>query len=223
MPSSAENSNSFTGHTIPWSSVIPTLWHSISGRVSIVRFGDGASAFCWLAQRWLALTGYQFPFHWCPLSFFLLFYFFFVYTYRFSKNLYIFHFLLLILIYWSIFSSFFLSFLNFVIYLCIFLPVFLYCFFFLTLCLSSFLSSSLFLLLNSFSSGKGHCTKSVGSQSLTCQRVWTVVNRCKQVWTGVNRCWRCRKVWTSQNRCEVLLSLDCESHTPQILPTLQWS
>ena len=25
--------------------------HSISGRVSIVRFGDGASAFCWLEQR----------------------------------------------------------------------------------------------------------------------------------------------------------------------------
>ena len=60
MASSAENSNSFTGPTIPWSSVIPTQWHSISGRVSIVRFSDGASAFCWLVQRWLTPTDYQF-------------------------------------------------------------------------------------------------------------------------------------------------------------------
>ena len=48
------------GPTISWSNVIPTLWRSISGRVSIVRFGDGASAFCWLAQRWLAQTDDQF-------------------------------------------------------------------------------------------------------------------------------------------------------------------
>ena len=60
MASSAENPNSFTGPTIPWSSVIPTQWRSISGRVSIVRFSDGASAFCWLAQQWLAPTDYQF-------------------------------------------------------------------------------------------------------------------------------------------------------------------
>ena len=42
MASSAKNSNSFTGSTILWSSVIPPLWSGISGRVSIVRFGDGA-------------------------------------------------------------------------------------------------------------------------------------------------------------------------------------
>ena len=50
----------FTSPTIPWSSVIPTQWCSISGRVSIVRFSDGASTFCWLAKRWLAPTNYQF-------------------------------------------------------------------------------------------------------------------------------------------------------------------
>ena len=77
MASSAENSNSFTGPTSPWSSVILTLWRSISGRVWIVRFGDGASAFCWLAQRWLARPIINLPFH-CPLgfSFFFLFCFF---------------------------------------------------------------------------------------------------------------------------------------------------
>ena len=91
MASSAENSNSFTGPTIPWSSVIPTLWRSISGRVWIVRFGDGASAFCWLEQRWLAPTDYQLtlslvsPFAFSSvLSFFfiflfLIFYFFFIF------------------------------------------------------------------------------------------------------------------------------------------------
>ena len=81
MASSAENSNSFTGPTMPWSSVIPTQWRSISGRVSIVRFGDGA--FCLLEQRWLAPTDYQFTLSlvspWLfPPSFFLLFFIFYL-------------------------------------------------------------------------------------------------------------------------------------------------
>ena len=52
--------NSFTGPTIPWSSVIPTLWRSICRRVLTVGFGDGVSAFCWLMQRCLAPIDYQF-------------------------------------------------------------------------------------------------------------------------------------------------------------------
>ena len=97
MASSAENSNSFTGPTIPWSSVIPTQWRTISGRVSIVRFGDGVSAFCWLEQRWLAPTDYQFtlslvspwlfpPFFYIFLFFifsFIFFFFYFLFIYLF--------------------------------------------------------------------------------------------------------------------------------------------
>ena len=49
----------FTGPTIPWSSVIPTLWCSISRRVSIVRFSDDTFASCWLPQWQLALKNYQ--------------------------------------------------------------------------------------------------------------------------------------------------------------------
>ena len=86
MASSAENSNSFTGPTIPSSSVIPTQGRSISGRVSIVRFGDGASAFFWLEQRRLAPTDYQFTLSlvspWLfPPSFFFIFYFLFSYLF----------------------------------------------------------------------------------------------------------------------------------------------
>ena len=111
---SKKNSNCFTGPTITCSSIIPTLWRNISGRVSIVRFGDGASAFCWLTQRLLAPTDYQFTLSlvspWLfPPSFFY---------YWFSYNLYLFSFcfcfffifilLFFYFIYWCF--SFFLSF-----------------------------------------------------------------------------------------------------------------
>ena len=110
MASCAENSNSFTGPTIPWSSIIPTLWRSISRRVSIVRFGVGASVFCWLAQRWLALTDYQFTLSLVTLAFSPSRYFF----YRFSWILYIFIFLFYIFILF-IFNLFIL-FLNFLLF-----------------------------------------------------------------------------------------------------------
>ena len=144
MASSAENSNSFTGPTIPWSSVIPTQWRSISRRVSIVRFGDGASAFCWLEQRWLAPTDYQFtlslvsPWLFPSSFFFLLFYFlFFILTsvlLIFKLFIYLFS------------SSLFLSLLNFLFFSFLlsppsfFLFLFLFIYFF-NLCLFNSLSS----------------------------------------------------------------------------------
>ena len=150
MASSAENSNSFTGPTIPWSSVIPTLWRSFSGRVSIVRFGDGASAFCWLAQRCLAPTDYQFT---LSLVSSLLFLFPF-FKYRFLK-INFFNFLLFfnfssinfnLFINFFLLFSFFLSFFKFLLsYLFVVVVVFYFC-------LSWFPSRSLSLLLDSFSS-----------------------------------------------------------------------
>ena len=132
MASSAENSSSFSGPTIPWSNVIPTLWRSISRRVSIVRFGDGASVFCWLAQRWLAPTNYQFTlslvFSWLfPPSFSFLFFYFFISV-------------LLIFKFFIHFFFFFLSlsFLWFSFLWC--LPFFLLFFYSLSLLLSSFSS-----------------------------------------------------------------------------------
>ena len=138
---SAENSSSFSSPTIPWSSVIPTQWRSISGRVSIVRFGDGASAFCWLEQRWLAPTNYQFTlslvFSWLfPPSFFFFFFIFFI------SVLLIFKFFI---DFSSFFLSFFLSFLIFFIFFLWSLPFFSFFFFY-----------SLSLLLSSFSSEYAH-------------------------------------------------------------------
>ena len=95
MVSSAGNSNSFTSPTIPWSSVIPTQWRSISGRVSIVKFGDGTSAFCWLEQRWLAPTDYQFT-----LSL--------VSPGLFPPSFFIFYFFILLLLIFNLFTDFFL-------------------------------------------------------------------------------------------------------------------
>ena len=111
MASSAENSNSFTGPTIPWSSVIPTQWRSISGRVSIVRFGGDASAFCWLEQRWLAPTDYQFtlslvsPWLFPPSFFFFFLFLFFIFYFFLTSVLLIFK-----LFIYLFSSSFFISF-----------------------------------------------------------------------------------------------------------------
>ena len=146
MASSAENSNSFTGPTIPWSSIIPTQWRSISGRVSIVRFGDGASAFCWLEQRWLAPTDYQFTLSlvspWLfPPSFFFFFFLFFSFFFFYSSVLLIFK-----LFIYLFSSSFFLSFsfkfsfLFFYPHLSFFLFLFIFYYFF-NLCLFNSLSS----------------------------------------------------------------------------------
>ena len=61
-------------------SLVQRYSHSLTQHlreVMIVRFGDGASAFCWLAQRWLAPTDYQFtlslvsPWHFPPSFFFI--------------------------------------------------------------------------------------------------------------------------------------------------------
>ena len=90
MASSAENPYSFTGPTSPWSNVSPTLRRGISGRMSIVRFGDGASAFCWLAQRWLAPTDYQFTLSLVSPWLFLLPFLFFLFLYFFMSLLSIF-------------------------------------------------------------------------------------------------------------------------------------
>ena len=153
MASSSENSNSFIGPTIPWSSVIPTLRRSISGRVLIVRFGDGASAFCWLVQWWLAPTDYQytlslvspwlfppsFLFSFLLIDFVKIIFFYFYYFWIFI--------LLIFVIFLFFLLPFFLSFLLFS-----FLLSLSFLFFFLTLCLSSFPSHSLSLLLNSISS-----------------------------------------------------------------------
>ena len=146
MASSAENSNSFTGPTIPRSSVIPTQWRSTSGRVSIVRFGDGASACCWLEQRWLAPTDYQFTLSLVPLGFFLVFllYFFFFVFFLFSFFLFYYYFFILtsVLLIFKLFiylfpsSFFFLSLLNF-----LFFSFLLSQPFFLNLCLFNSLSS----------------------------------------------------------------------------------
>ena len=121
MASSAENSNSFTSPTIPSSSVIPTQWHSISGRVSIVRFGDGASAFCWLEQRWLSPTDYQFTLSlvspWLfPPSFFFIFYFcyFFIFYFLFFILTSVLSIFKLFIYLFS--SSFFLSLLRFLFF-----------------------------------------------------------------------------------------------------------
>ena len=77
----------FTGPTIPWSSIIPTQWRSISGRVMIVRFRDGTSAFCWLEQQWLAPTNYQFtlslvsPWLFLPFFIFIFYFLFFIFLF----------------------------------------------------------------------------------------------------------------------------------------------
>ena len=115
MAFSAENSYSFTCPTISWSSVIPTLWCSISRRVTIVRFIDGTSTFFWLAQRWLALTYYQFTLSLVfPWLFAPSFYFFFSFIFSF---------------FYLIFNNFFLFFIFYFYFYFIFL--FFYFFFFL--------------------------------------------------------------------------------------------
>ena len=76
--------------------------------MSIVRFGDGASAFCWLEQRWLAPTDYQFTLS--LVSPWLLPPFFFFFLIFFS----IFFVLLIFKFFFS--SSSFLSFLSFVLF-----------------------------------------------------------------------------------------------------------
>ena len=141
MAASAENSNTFTGPTIPWSSVIPTLWRIISGRVS-------DSQVRWWRIRILlvgaAVTGTDqlsiYPFTGVPLAFssFLFCYFFisvlliFVIHWFFS-----FSFISVLLIF-ELFidfsSSFFLSLLYF-LYFILFYPHLFFLFF--TLCLSS--------------------------------------------------------------------------------------
>ena len=141
MASSAQNSNSSTGPTIPWSSVIPTQWCSISGRESIVRFGDGASAFCWLEQRWLAPTDYQFTLSlvspWLfPPSFFYFYFFYFFYFFILTSVLLIFK------LFIHLFSSsFFLSSLSFLFFSFLLFPPFFSCFIFFNLCLFNCLSS----------------------------------------------------------------------------------
>ena len=136
----------FTRPTIPCSSIIPSQWRSISGRVSIVSFGDGASAFRWLAQRWLAPTDYQFTlslvYPWLfPPSFFLFLFLFLFFWFIFFIFFLFFHFCFVdSFIYWFFF--FFLSFLfksHFVLFY--FIPIFLIFFFF----------HSLSLLFNSLS------------------------------------------------------------------------
>ena len=115
MASSAENSNSFTGPTIPWSRVIPTQWRSICGRVSIVRFGDGASAFCWLEQRWLAPTDYQLTLSLVSPWLFLLPFFILLFLFFIDLFIYLFFILTSVLLIFKLFiylfsCSFFLSF-----------------------------------------------------------------------------------------------------------------
>ena len=144
MASSAENSNSFTGPTIPWSSVIPTQWRIISGRVLIVRFGDGASAFCWLEQRWLAPTDYQFTLSLVSPSIFLLpfiflFFIFYFLLFIFSFFLFSFFYSSVLLVFklfiYLFFSSFFLSLLSFLFFSFLLSPPFF------NLCLFNSLSS----------------------------------------------------------------------------------
>ena len=111
----------------PWSNVIPTLWRSISGRVSIVRFGDGASAFCWLEQRWLAPTDYQFTLS--PVSPWL-----FPPSFPFVFILFIFISVLLIfklIIDFFLLLSFFLSLLSFLFFSFLLSPPSFFFFFFL--------------------------------------------------------------------------------------------
>ena len=147
MASSAENSNSFTGPTIPWSSVIPTQWRIISGRVLIVRFGDGASAFCVGAAVTSTDRLSIYPFTGVPLAFssFLFFYFYF-YFFILTSVLLIFK-----LFIYLFSSSFFLSFSfkfsflffyphpSFLFLFLFFFYLFLYLFF--NLCLFNSLSS----------------------------------------------------------------------------------
>ena len=109
MASSAENPNSFTGPTIPWSSVIPTLWHSISGRVSIVRFGNGASAFCWLAQQSLAPTDLSiYPFTGVLLDFSSFFMVIYIYFFFLNVACVFFYFFLYFFLLWFIYLFIFL-------------------------------------------------------------------------------------------------------------------
>ena len=89
----------------------------------IVRFGDGASAFCWLEQRWLAPTDYQFTLSLVSPWLFPPSFFFLIISVLLICKLFIFFF----------FLSFFLSFILFYFLLT---PPFFF-FFFLTLCLSS--------------------------------------------------------------------------------------
>ena len=145
MASSAENSNSFTCPTIPWSSVIPTLWRSISGRVWIVRFGDGASAFCWLAQRLLAPPDYRFTLSlvspWLfPPSFF--YYWFSYILYLISFCFCFCFFVIFILLFFTLFIDIFSFFLSF-IFKFSFIPSF--CLFSTSLILLFFYSLSLLI------------------------------------------------------------------------------
>ena len=125
MAYSPKNSNCFTGPTITCSSIIPTLWRKISGRVSIVRFDDGASAFCWLAQRLLAPPDFRFTLSlvspWLfPPSFFYYWFSYILYLFSFCFCFCFFchfYFVIFYFIYWYFFHSFFLSFLNFLLFL----------------------------------------------------------------------------------------------------------
>ena len=168
MASSAENSNSFTGPTIPWSSVIPTQWRSISGRMSIVRFGDGASAFCWLEKRWLAPTDYQFTLSlvspWLFPSFFSFFpFYFFILTsvlLIFKLFIYLFS------------SSFFLSLLNFLFFS--FIPTFLFFYFFIFLFFYFFIFIFYLFFLISVSSTLYHLSMRVFVMSIDSTWVYCV-------------------------------------------------
>ena len=114
--SSAENSNSFTGPTITWSSVIPTQWCSISRRVSIVRQSVMVHPHSagWSSGDWHRPI-INLPFHWCSLGFFLLFFlffFFFLFSFFFFP---FFSFLFLFFYFYSVLLIFKLFFIYFLL------------------------------------------------------------------------------------------------------------